>query len=118
MGKVIDEQLANLEREEQRINKGLARVEKHRNDLYGQLREIRKNRDRLNLMRFEGQPVKLKSGAARGPRPEFVAAMAQGAKLMKVNRTRADVEAGGKSWSVPIDLLQDPADGLKAGMIL
>lgn len=118
MAKTIDEQLAELERDEQDVDRQLAKLEKKRNELFGERRKIREKRERLALMKLEGQHVTFKAGALRGAKPEAIAALSEGGKLLKVNRTNAQVEAGGKTWHVPIEMLQDPADGLKAGMFI
>lgn len=118
MPKTIDEQLTELDGDEKGVNRALARVEKRRNELYSQLRKIREQRERLKLTKLEGQHVSFKAGALRGSKPEAVAALSSGGKLLKVNRTMAQIEAAGKTWHVPIQMLQDPADGLKAGMFI
>lgn len=118
MPKTIDEQIAEVERQRESVVASLARLDKRRAEFYRQLHELHCHRERLTLAKLVGQTVKLKAGASRYLGAEFCRAAEAGLKLVKVNRKRAVVESNSTTWTVPLDYLQDPAAGLKAGMIL
>lgn len=103
----IDRQLADIDAQEKRINAklkrlrdGIAKAEHEQNELWNR-------RERLQLCRLVGRPVKQKEKWGGTPhKTDTLTGI-----LLKVNRRKALVDYGdaGK-WSVPIDWLQ-PVDG-------
>lgn len=117
MPQTLDEQLAEVQRERAAVCASLQRLDKRRAELNRRLHEVHCRHERLTLAKLVGQPVTFKAGASRLLSERCREASAAGMILTKIGRTRAHIEMGGESWTLPIEFLQDPAAGLKAGMI-